>query len=163
MKRVYIIRHAKSSWKDVELDDFDRPLNKRGKNNAPLMGSRLKKKKINPDMIISSPALRAKTTAKVIAQKTKYIQKIVYDKNIYEAMPNTLHKILTKQDDQHEVVFLIGHNPGLNMLAGKYVDFYENIPTCGILEIEFDCERWISIDEENATLVSFDYPKRGQK
>ena len=161
MKKLCIIRHAKSSWKDSTLDDFDRPLNKRGEKNAPLMGTKLKKKKIQPDMILSSPALRAKSTAKIIAKKTKYIQKIVYDENIYEAMPNTLHKILNKQDDQHEIVFIVGHNPGLNMLADKYVDFYENIPTCGIVEIEFDCDRWISIDKENATLISFDYPKKG--
>ena len=163
MKTLYLIRHAKSSWKDLGLDDFERPLNKRGKKSAPLMGKRLKKRKVKPDMILSSPAKRAKSTAKIIAKKVNYPTEIVYNKDIYEASPNTLHKILTKQDDQHEVVFIIGHNPGLNMLVGKYVNFYENIPTCGILKIEFDCDRWVSIDEENATLISFDYPKRGQK
>jgi len=160
MKKLYIIRHAKSSWKDMKLDDFDRPLNKRGKLNAPLMGTRLKNRKISPDLIISSPAKRAKNTAKIIAKKVKFTDDIVFNRDIYEASTTTLHKMLTRIDDSNDVVFLFGHNPGINMLAEKYVDFYENIPTCGVVEIEFDCDRWIYIEESNATLASFDYPKK---
>lgn len=160
MKKLYMIRHAKSSWKDMTLEDFERPLNKRGEKNAPEMGDRLKAKKVKPDLILSSPALRAKTTAEIIAKRVKYKDKVVFNEDIYEASAKRLHGILKKIKDEYDTVFLIGHNPGLNMLAEKYVDFYENIPTCGIVEIEFDCERWISIDEENASLISFDYPKQ---
>lgn len=160
MKKLYIIRHAKSSWKDMALDDFDRPLNKRGKRDAPLMGSILKNKNISPDMIISSPTLRAKTTAEIIAKKVNYSKEIVFDKSIYEATPTKLHKILRKTDDKVCTLFLFGHNPGLNMLAEDYTEFYENIVTCGIVEIEFNCDKWAEIGPKNARLISFDYPKR---
>ncbi len=160
MKKLFIIRHAKSSWKDFSLDDFDRPLNKRGKLNAPFMGEILKEKNVVPDIIISSPALRAKTTAKIIAKKVKYSQKIIFKKDIYEIGESAIEKILKKLDDENSVVFLFGHNPDLNMLAEEYVGFDENISTCGIVEIEFDCKRWKDISSENAKFISFDYPKR---
>ncbi|MCK5293309.1 MAG: histidine phosphatase family protein, partial [Arcobacteraceae bacterium] len=80
-KKLYIIRHAKSSWKDFTLDDFDRPLNKRGRLNAPFMGKILKGKNIIPDIILSSPALRAKTTAKIIANEIGFSKSIIYDEN----------------------------------------------------------------------------------
>lgn len=160
MKKLYIIRHAKSSWKDSELDDFERPLNKRGKQNAPFMGDKLKEKHVVPDIVISSPALRAKTTAEIIAKKVNYKKEIVYDNDIYEADITTLHNIFTKVDNENGTVFLFGHNPELNMLAEVYVGFDENIPTCGVLEIEFNCERWRDIGANNAKLVSFDYPKK---
>ena len=85
MKKLYIIRHAKSSWKDFSLADYDRPLNKRGFFNAPFMGNILKEKRVMPDLILSSPALRAKTTAEIIAKSIHYVDKIVFDKKIYEA------------------------------------------------------------------------------
>ena len=159
MKKVYIIRHAKSSWSDNSLSDFDRPLNKRGKANAPLMGKRLKKRKVTPDIIISSPAKRAKMTAKLIAKKVKYSKNIIYNQNIYNADFGVLSKILKKVDDENSILFLIGHNPELNMLVQEYVDFDENVVTCGIVEIEFDCDRWQDISSSNAKLISFDYPK----
>ncbi len=159
MKKLYIIRHAKSSWSDSSLSDFDRPLNKRGKVNAPLMGGRLKKRKIVPDIIISSPALRAKTTAKLIAKKVKYLKKILFNQNIYDADFGVLSKILKKTDNENSTLFLFGHNPELNMLAEEYVGFDENIVTCGVVEIEFDCDRWQDIGSDNAKLISFDYPK----
>lgn len=161
MKKLYLIRHAKSSWEDMTLDDFERPLNKRGEKNAPEMGRRLRGKKIKPDLILSSPALRAKTTAKIIAKKVKYFESIEYKQKIYDANASTLHALLHKIDDAHDIVFLLGHNPWLNLLAEKYVGLDENIPTCGIVEIEFHCASWVYISKENATLVSFDYPKKG--
>ncbi len=160
MKKLFIIRHAKSSWKDFSLDDFDRPLNKRGKLNAPLMGTKLKERGVVPDIMISSSALRAKTTAEIIAKKVKYSQKIIFKKDIYEIGESAIEKILKKLDDENSVVFLFGHNPDLNMLAEDYVDFDENIPTCGIVEIAFDCGKWKDISSENAKFISFDYPKR---
>ncbi len=160
MKRVYLIRHAKSSWEDFLFDDFERPLNKRGKLDAPLMGARLHDKKIMPDTILSSPAVRAKTTAEIIAKKIGFEKEIVFIKDIYEASATTLHKILTKIADKKNTVFLFGHNPSLNELAENYIHFNENIPTCGVMEIEFDCKSWADISGENARLVLFDYPKK---
>jgi len=160
MKRLYIIRHAKSSWKDESLYDFDRPLNKRGKQNAPLMGNRLRDKNIKPDLIISSPALRAKTTAEIIAKLVRYNKNIIFDERVYEATPAELHAIVTETDDKNSVLFFVGHNPGLNMLTEEYVHLDENIVTCGIIEIAFDCDRWADISARNARLISFDYPKK---
>ncbi|MEA3553214.1 MAG: histidine phosphatase family protein [Campylobacterota bacterium] len=160
MKQLYIIRHAKSSWKNLSLDDFDRGLNKRGALNAPFMGLKLKEAGVLPDIIISSPALRAKITAKVIAKKTKYKKDIIFDKNIYESTVNNLHKIVTSIDDKNNIAFLFGHNPTLNMLVEDYIDFYDNIPTCGIVKIEFNCNSWKEINGSNASFISFDCPKR---
>jgi len=160
MKKLYIIRHAKSSWKDTMLDDFDRPLNKRGKLNAPFMGDILKNKNISPDIIISSPALRAKKTAEIIAEKTAYSKEIKFDRNIYEAETQELYKILSMVSDDEYIVFLFGHNPTLNMFAEEYVNFHDNIPTCGIVEIEFTCSKWADISAKNARLKSFEYPKK---
>jgi len=163
MKTLYIIRHAKSSWKDLDLDDFERPLNKRGKNDAPQMGKRLKKQGIYPDSILSSPAKRAKQTAKAIAKEITYDEKIKYIKDIYEASPDALENILHSLDDKYETVFLIGHNPGLNMFVEKYVGFEENIPTCGVVNIKFDTKEWKKVSRRNAELLWFDYPKKFDK
>ena len=160
MKKLYLIRHAKSSWKDLELEDFDRPLNKRGRLNAPFMGETLKSKNVKPELILSSPALRAKTTALIIAKEVGYFKNIVYKEEIYEASVGALHEIVTQVGDEIHALFLFGHNPSLNELAQKYVGFEDNIPTCGVLEIEFDCDSWSEIDRENSKIVSFEYPKK---
>ena len=106
MKKLYIIRHAKSSWKDLMLSDFERPLNKRGNSDAPLMGKVLKKRGIFPHAILSSPANRAKTTAEIIAKEISFHQPIIYNKNIYEASALTLEGVLTSLDDNYETVFI---------------------------------------------------------
>jgi len=160
MKKLYIIRHAKSSWSNLILDDFDRPLNNRGKLNAVLIAKRLKEKKIPADMIISSPANRAKTTTNIIIKTIKYSKDIVFNKDVYEATFDELHNILIDIDDDKKIVFLIGHNPGLNILAEYYVGFKDNIPTSGVLEIEFNSDKWINISMDNSKLLSFDYPKK---
>lgn len=163
MKKLYIIRHAKSSWSDAELNDFERPLNKRGKLNAPMMGERLKEKGVMADIIISSPAKRAKSTAEMIAKEIGYEKKVLFDENIYESSVDELRKILTALDDKNSTVFLVGHNPELNMLVDYYVKFYENIPTCGVVKIEFECDKWANIEPKNAKLISFDYPKNSDE
>jgi phosphohistidine phosphatase len=160
MKKLYLIRHAKSSWKDTNLDDFERPLNKRGESNAPFMGKLLKEKKAKPDVILSSPALRAKATAEIIAKKVNHSKKIAYVEKLYEASVGDLLKALAEVGDEHDVAFLFGHNPGLNAFAESCVDFERNVPTCGVLEIEFDCDSWSQANAANARLVAFDYPKK---
>lgn len=160
MKKLYIIRHAKSSWSDETLEDFERGLNKRGKANAPMMGGRLKEKGVMPDIILSSPAKRAKSTAEIIAKEIGYKKKVLFDENIYEANVDELLKILMALDDKNKTVFLVGHNPSLNDLAQYYLDFEENIPTCGVVEIGFESDRWAEIEPKNAKLLFFDYPKK---
>ena len=162
MKKLFVIRHAKSSWKDSSLADFDRPLNKRGFKNAPFMGDYLKARAVTPDIILSSPAVRAKTTAEIIANKVHYNKKILYEKSIYEADSRTLHNTLSALDNRYNIVFLIGHNPGLNFLIDSYLDFNENIPTCGVVELEVQADSWKDLSTENVKLLSFNYPKKLQ-
>ena len=162
MKKLYIIRHAKSSWKDTALDDFKRPLNKRGQIDAPFMAKKLKQKGIMPDIIISSPALRAKTTAELIAKELNYKKQIIYDANLYEASTNNIFDTIKKIDESNRIVFLIGHNPSLNMFVETLVNFQENIPTCGIIELEVDCELFKDFDATCTKLLSFNFPKERQ-
>lgn len=159
MKTLYINRHAKSSWDNPRLNDFDRPLNKRGQKDAPKMGKVLNDKGIQPGLFLSSPANRAITTARLIAKEVDYpIADIEEDKRVYGASAHELIHILKEQDDEVESIILFGHNPELttlaNMLTGVAID---NIPTCGFVHIEFDVGNWSDID--HGRLVAFDYPK----
>lgn len=160
MKKLFIIRHAKSSWEDLLVKDFDRPLNKRGKKDAPFMGTVLKNKGIIPDIIISSPALRAKTTIETIVKELEVEKKVIYNNNIYEAALSSLINIIIKIEDTNNIAFLVGHNPSLNALADEYINFNENIPTLGIIEIQFKTNTWKNISKDNAKLISFEYPKK---
>jgi phosphohistidine phosphatase len=161
MKTLFLIRHAKSSWAEPEMKDFDRPLNDRGNENAPFMGKLLKKEKIFPDLIISSPAKRAITTARKIADEIDYPKnKIVEEPKIYEANVKTLLQIINSLDDENETVFLFGHNPGFTDLLGYLTEAnISNIPTCGIAQIEFDSESWKEVSRETGTMKNFFYPK----
>jgi len=160
MKKLFIIRHAKSDWSDLTLRDFARPLNKRGFKNAPFMGKQLKKLEVNPDLIISSPALRAITTAKLISKEINYTKEIQTDENIYEASLHALLDILNKLDDKNEQVFLVGHNPSLSFLVETLSGLDTDIPTCAVVQIDFDTDTWENISLKNSTLVSYDYPKK---
>lgn len=162
MKSLYLIRHAKSSWADLEMKDFDRPLNDRGKKNAPFMGKWLAQENIHPDLIISSPAKRAITTARKIAKEIDYLKdKIIQDKNIYEASVKTLLQIVNQIENEQNIVFLFGHNPGFtdfaNYLTGENIS---NIPTCGIVQINFEIDDWKEVSKDLGTLIRFEYPKK---
>jgi len=160
MKKLFIIRHAKSDWDDSTLDDYDRPLNKKGEKNAPFMGQLLKNKNIKPDLIISSPALRAITTAKLIAKEVNYEKAITPNQYVYEAFVNTLQEIVEYIHDSNDTVFLVGHNPGVSALAYMLCDLKESLPTCAIVEIQFDCNSWLDVCKSNSTLLSYEYPKK---
>lgn len=162
MKTLYLMRHAKSSWKDITLDDFDRPLNKRGQRDAPFMGELLNKRGIKPDIIYSSPANRTKTTAQIIAKKVGYTKPIKFENKIYESNLISLKNIIYGINNKHNIVFLFGHNPCLNIFVEDFCPFYENIPTCGIVMLEFSCESWDEISMENCNFALFEYPKKYQ-
>ena len=160
MKKIFLVRHAKSYWGDQSLSDFDRPLNKRGKSDAPLMGKILKGKRVKPDLIISSPAKRAKKTAMVIADKICFPEnKISFNEELYEASTNDILRVLKKIDEGHKSVMLFGHNPGLTLLNNFISDNYiDNIPTCGVVALEFD-KNWKELDKSSCTQLFFEYPK----
>ncbi|RXJ86591.1 histidine phosphatase family protein [Arcobacter sp. CECT 8985] len=161
MKNLYLIRHAKSSWKNMTLSDFDRPLNNRGKKNAPFMAKLLKKKGLKPDLIIASPSYRTRKTAHIFADIFKYNKKeILFFECLYNASKNDILETIKYIDDKFENLFLIGHNPSLNQFVQEYVNFNENIPTSGIIKIEFDCKRWKETKKNNAQLIFFEYPKK---
>jgi phosphohistidine phosphatase len=161
MKTLYLVRHAKSSWKQPELSDFERPLNKRGKNDAPFMGKLLSEKGINPSLIISSPAKRASVTAKMIASEINYPkEKIVLNKNIYEASGRGLLEIISESEEKYNSVMLFGHNPGLTILHNNLSDhFIDNIPTCGVVALKFSTT-WEKIKLNSANFIFFEYPKK---
>lgn len=161
MKRLTLVRHAKSSWKDRDLSDFDRPLNKRGKHDAPMMGERLAKLKFMPDQIVTSPAKRAIKTAQIIARAIGYPQKkILEQRGVYDADRTVLLQIIQGFDDAFRHVMLFGHNPAFTYFANDFIhDYIENIPTCGIVCIDFDVRSWADIGPGKGHLVFFDYPK----
>jgi phosphohistidine phosphatase len=161
MKILYLVRHAKSSWKFPDLDDFERPLNKRGKRDGPVMGKFLRDKDILPDLLISSPAVRAKKTAKIIAENLAYSKnRINFDHEIYEASTKGLLKLISEINDKHNSVMLVGHNPSMtyiaNTLSNRRID---NIPTCGIVCFELNITAWKEISENCGKLIFFEYPK----
>ncbi|MEI6056496.1 MAG: histidine phosphatase family protein [Lentisphaerota bacterium] len=162
MLKLFLLRHAKSSWDDVALNDFDRPLNKRGVKDAPLMGKYFSKDYNKPQLIISSPARRARETAELFAESIDYkIDKILFDKHIYEATLEDLVSIVLKIEDSYEKVMIVGHNPAFTELANYLAEkaTIDNIPTCGIFALEFKVKSWRKIDRKSGALLSFDYPK----
>jgi phosphohistidine phosphatase len=163
MKTLYIIRHAKSSWDDPIADDFNRPLNDRGKRDAPRMGRRLKEKEITPDLLITSPAKRALATCHAIAEILQFpAQNIRLEKALYHANSDEILKIIHSVDDKHDVIFLFGHNPGLTDFANELRDdkkFIDNIPTCGVVAFNCNAKRWKEIQFGKARLIFFDFPK----
>lgn len=162
MKKIYFIRHAKSSWDDTCIDDFSRPLNKRGKKTLEFMAKRLKSFKIKPDLILSSPAKRARKTAEGIAQITGFSQShIVFHDALYDSSYQVYRYLLDSIDDAIESVFIVAHNPTITqtaeLLSGAILT---NMPTCSIVCLEFDVDRFADISEESGKVLFFDYPKK---
>lgn len=165
MKHLYIVRHAKSSWVDCEVADVERPLNKRGKKDAPVMGERLKDRGVTPDLIVSSPAKRAYKTAKKIAKKLDYPKKrIVKDESIYEGSEGDLLQVIRRADSNVESLMIFGHNPGFTFLANALVGepLIDNIPTCGVFRVDFDVDDWREVEPGTGKFQFFDYPKDSQ-
>ena len=144
VKNLLLIRHAKSSWNDTTLSDRDRPLNKRGKRDAPAMGMLLKNAQLSPDLMLSSPATRAHKTARKIAKAVGYDpDRIVIREEIYLQGVSGLLDVLGGLDDTNQRIYLVGHNPELTELANQLTGAeIEYIPTCGIVSVEFDVDSW---------------------
>lgn len=162
MKTWVIVRHAKSSWSNSELEDIERPLNKRGRRDAPFMAKLLHGKGIVPDILISSPAVRAHTTAEYFASECKKdLSTIAIEERIYEAYPEDLVELAHQFNDYWDTVFLFGHNPTLTDLVNRYTeDHIDNIPTCGVAILEAKVDHWTELSSANTRLVEFFYPKQ---
>lgn len=161
MKRLFLIRHAKSSWDDPELPDRQRPLNDRGRRDAPMIAGRLARREVKPDLILSSPALRALTTAKIIAGKLDYKRKhIVVDDRLYAAAADDLLELIHELGDPLRCVMIVGHNPELSELAQRLCDAIDHLPTCAVAEFAFATKSWSDIGSCPPATVAFDYPKK---
>lgn len=160
-KILYLVRHAKSSWKDASLADRDRPLNKRGRRSAPDMGKRLAVEGHQPELIISSPARRAFSTATKIAKELAYDEsEIVTDESLYFSGIRSMVNLLEGLDDCYQKVMIVGHNPAMTSLLNILCDSsVHNMPTCAIAMIDFDMACWSEMSETGGTLQSYDFPK----
>lgn len=161
MKTLTLLRHAKSSWDHPGLTDSERPLNKRGERNAPRMGKRLATQHIRPQIIVSSPAVRALTTAKVIASALGcQASDIITDERIFHAYSDQLLDVIQNSDASLHHVMLVGHNPGLTDLVEQLAHAgISNIPTCGVVVLGFSVDRWRDVGNGTGELLLFDYPK----
>jgi len=162
MKTLTIFRHAKSSWNHPELNDHDRPLNKRGKRDAPIMGDRLKAAGIRPSLIIGSSAVRAWKTARIIARQIAYpIEFLQREPGLYHAGVNKLLDIIAAQDDGFNSIMIVGHNPGLTDLANDFIPgITSNIPTAGFVSILIGSDDWNLRTRDSVELIGYDYPKK---
>ncbi len=160
-KRITLLRHAKSSWKDASVPDRDRPLNRRGSKSAPDMGKRLADLGVRPSLLLTSPAKRTRETARLIARELNYpLEFIQSESELYLATPETILQVVARQDNGFNDVMLCGHNPGITELANQLGDRnIDNVPTCGVVGIELDVQEWAEIVAADGKTVFFDYPK----
>lgn len=162
MKQLILMRHAKSSWQDPTLEDFDRPLGNRGLRDAPVMAKRLAEAGLKPDLVVSSPARRAVATAHLVAPVVgSTLNAIVMDPGIYEASTGELLTIVQRLDDGRSMVLMFGHNPGFTRLAETLGDkAIGNLPTSGVAWLSFEATHWRDVGPGAGTLLKLDYPKR---
>ena len=162
MKELLIIRHAKSSWADSQLRDYDRPLNDRGRRNAPEMGQRLARKGLIPDAVVSSAARRARETTLALAAETGVPESLIqFEQSLYLADEARLLQRMHGFRDDWQRVWLVGHNPDLTDLANRLSDYEtDNIPTCAVFRVAFDIEHWRDLVPGEGRLIEFDTPKR---
>ena len=161
-RQLTLLRHAKSAWDDETRKDRDRPLNERGERDAPLMAQRLRARNARPTLILTSPAVRARRTAQIIAREigdpAEFLQR---EDELYLASPDQIVAVLSRQEGDFRDVVVCGHNPGLTELANRLTGAgIDNIPTTGIVVVELDLANWADLDGAEGELVLFDYPRR---
>jgi len=161
IKTLYLIRHAKSDWKDAKLSDFERGLSRKGKKDLKTMSSFIALAGVQPDLVISSSALRAQITVDGIVNNLEYSGKIHYINELYMEKPKTLLNVITLQDDQYDKMMVVGHNPEMTELSNLFLkEHIHKIPTLGLIEIKFDIESWEDILEAEGELGLFIYPNQ---
>ena len=160
MKTLLLLRHAKSSWKDASLRDFDRPLNPRGLKAAPQVGRVMRKRKLQPDLVLSSPAERARQTARLVLEAAKFNAELRHDERIYEASAARLFEIVSQIEDSANVALLVGHNPGLEELLEVLTGEAREMPTASLACIELSIDKWSKLREKSGHLSSFLKPQK---
>lgn len=159
MKKLFLVRHAKSSWKDMSLSDRERPLNKRGKRDAPEMGRRLSQAGIHIDAILSSTAVRAISTADILAEQLLFEQEIDQRDDLYHAGADELLNAIRQFNDDLNAVMLVAHNPGLTDLVNKLAGPIDNVPTCGVVTLDYDINNWKDVGRVPPRDFQFDFPQ----
>ena len=160
MKTLLILRHGKSSWEDEHLADYDRPLKKRGKADAVKMGELLRKQDLTPELIISSTARRARTTAILTAEACHYDNELKHTRDFYGAEPEDYIRVLRQLDNSYQRVMIVGHNPGLELLLETLTDAYESLPTAALAQVSLPIDAWKSLSEDiHGTLVNLWVPR----
>jgi phosphohistidine phosphatase len=159
MKTIYLLRHAKSSWENADLADFDRPLNRRGLENAPAVGGKIYENKFRIDSIISSPAKRAKHTAILVREAAQIESPIRFEERIYEASPQSLLKVASETGDDKISLLLVGHNPGLEGFIKLLTGETREMPTAALAVIYLKIGRWNEIKAGCGELQTLITPK----
>jgi phosphohistidine phosphatase len=161
LKTLLLLRHAKSSWADPGLDDHQRPLNQRGRRDAPRMGDLVRELRLPPDIIISSDAVRARLTAEAVAETTRYAGKILLDPRLYLASPDSIVAVLqTVPDAKAQTVMIVGHNPGLEGLIAALTGEHHDMPTAALAQIVLPIVRWRDLNvSTRGTLLALWQPK----
>ena len=142
MKKLLLLRHAKSSWEDVSLRDFDRPLNERGQRAAPLVGKFMREKKIRPDLVICSPAKRTRETIALVLKAAGTEPLLRYDERIYEASVGQLVEVVSQIEDDKTEVMLVGHNPGFENLLERLTGETIRMSTATLARIALNADKW---------------------
>jgi phosphohistidine phosphatase len=161
MRSLYLIRHAKSDWAHDGLADIDRPLNARGYRDAQRMGEALAARAAQPDSIVSSPAVRAVSTALIFARALRYPSaRVKLDDRLYEPEADAVLEVIGEQDAAAQTLFVFGHNPTWSSLASQLAQgFFGELPTTGLVVIRFDAPTWREAVQKRGELVLFDFPK----
>ena len=161
MKQLLLIRHAKSSWDDPSLSDFERPLNERGKKDAPEMAKRLRDKKIEIDAVVSSPAKRARQTAKYFVKKFDLKKKnVVLESKLYEAGDENFYEVVENLKNKWDSVAIVSHNPGITSFAHSLTEIkVDDMPTCSVFAFKISADRWKDFRDARKEFLFFDYPK----
>lgn len=159
MKTLYLLRHAKSSWEDRTVSDFERPLNERGKANAPIVGKLMAEIGLEPYVILSSPALRARATAELVKRSGNFDAEIRFEDRIYEASPQTLQQVISELNDAYVSALLVGHNPGIEGFIRLLTGEEESMPTAALANIELHIDNWDLIGSGRGELQKVYRPK----
>lgn len=161
MKSLFLVRHAKSSWKHSALPDRQRPLSDRGRRDAPGMGRRLHKRGVDLDLMVTSPAVRALATARILAAELGYPRRrIAVDERLYPGEARQLRSVIGELDDALEQVMLIGHNPSLSELAHHLASRITHLPTCAVAEFTLDADSWSRVGASRVRRVRLESPKQ---
>ena len=168
MKTIFLLRHAKSSWQNHNLDDFDRPLSDRGIKACKKIGKYLKKKNISPDIVYCSTAVRAKQTWELVNRIVEKKENVLFKKNLYMSDLSNFIEIIKKTKKKFKSLMIVSHNPGIEYLALElskdknnevYKKIYNKYPTGALVIIKYNIDKWNKVDLKKGSLYKFIKPK----